>query len=65
MKHQPMYQSVERRPISVYCFGEGPRTILLMAGVHGDEKRGVRVVRAVLEALGPEGSPIRYPGASG
>jgi len=49
-----MYQSVEKRLIPVHCFGSGPRTILLMAGVHGDEKRGVRVARAVLKRLRKE-----------
>lgn len=56
---EPGYRSVEGRVIPVYCFGEGPRTILLMAGVHGDEKRGVRVVRAVLARLKRES---RSPG---
>jgi len=50
----PTYRSVEGRPIRVFSFGEGPRTILLMAGVHGDEKRGVRVVRSVLRRLRAE-----------
>lgn len=54
MKHQPVYQSVEGRPIEVVSFGSGPRTILLMAGVHGDEKRGVRVVRSILTRLREE-----------
>jgi protein MpaA len=45
---------VEGRPIRVFSFGDGPRTILLMAGVHGDEKRGVRVVRSVLRRLKAE-----------
>ena len=49
-----MYQSVEGRAIEVHSFGEGPRTIVLMAGVHGDEKRGVRVVRSVLKRLKKE-----------
>ncbi len=31
----PEYLSVEGRPIEVHVFGNGPRTILLMAGVCG------------------------------
>jgi len=42
---------VEGRPIEVVSFGEGDRTILLMAGVHGDEKSGVALVRRVLTRL--------------
>ena len=42
MKHQLMYQSVEGRAIKVLSFGEGPRTILLMAGVHGGWRRGMK-----------------------
>lgn len=45
------YQSVEGRPIEVLSFGEGERTILLMAGVHGDEKNGVDMVASVVERL--------------
>lgn len=45
------YHSVEGRPIEVLTFGEGERTILLMAGVHGGEKNGVGLVTSVLEKL--------------
>ncbi len=45
------YRSVEGRPIEVLSFGEGERTILLMAGVHGDEKSGVEMVASVVERL--------------
>jgi len=47
----PTHQSVEGRPIEVHSFGEGERTILLMAGVHGDEHNGVGLVASVLEKL--------------
>jgi protein MpaA len=42
---------VEGREIDVFSFSRGRKTILLMAGVHGDEKRGVRVVRSILKRL--------------
>lgn len=35
----------------MYCFGDGWSTILLMAGVHGDEKAGVRMARRILRRL--------------
>ena len=45
----PVHRSVEGRPIEVHSFGEGARTILLMAGVHGDEQNGVAMVGRILE----------------
>ncbi len=41
------YYSVDRREIDVQVFGSGGRTVLVMAGVHGDEADGVEVVRAL------------------
>ena len=51
MADLPEYRSVEGRPIEVFSFGAGPRTVLLMAGVHGDESRGVAIVRSILGKL--------------
>jgi hypothetical protein len=45
-------RSVEGRPIRAYTIGEGP-TVLLLAGVHGDEGQGSYCARRVL-ALGSE-----------
>jgi len=45
------YHSVEQRPIQVLTFGSGPKTTLIMAGVHGDERRGVDIVRAIQRML--------------
>ncbi|MDI6829564.1 MAG: succinylglutamate desuccinylase/aspartoacylase family protein, partial [Armatimonadota bacterium] len=45
------YTSIEGRPIEVLTFGEGPTTILLMAGVHGDEKSGVKLIRQILRKI--------------
>ncbi len=45
------YVSVQNRPIDVHLFGAGPKTTMIMAGVHGDEKDGVDVVREVLSKL--------------
>lgn len=52
------YLSVEGRSIDVHVFGSGPRSVLLMAGVHGDEESGVEVVRLILDRLSrtPESS---------
>jgi len=51
MADTPSFRSVEGRPIEVYTFGDGERTILLMAGVHGDEQTGVRIVGSILDRL--------------
>lgn len=45
------YRSVESRPIEVHVYGKGPRTAMVMAGVHGDEQNGVEVVRILQTAL--------------
>ena len=45
------YRSVMNRPIEVHAFGSGPKTVLIMAGVHGDETSGVEVVRSLLSDL--------------
>ncbi|HET6455901.1 MAG TPA: M14 family zinc carboxypeptidase [Armatimonadota bacterium] len=42
------YRSVQDRPIEVHVFGSGPKTVLVMAGVHGDETSGVGVVRSLV-----------------
>ncbi len=47
----PVHKSAEGRPIEVLSFGEGERTILLMAGVHGDERNGVEMVGRIVERL--------------
>lgn len=47
----PIYKSVQGRAINTLSFGKGRRTILLMAGVHGDEKSGVLMVRRLLSKL--------------
>lgn len=51
VKSERRYHSVERRPIEVYVFGSGPKTTLIMAGVHGDEQRGVDIVRSIHSIL--------------
>lgn len=55
----PDYHSVEGRAISVHTFGSGGRTIMMMAGVHGDEKNGVEMVASILRRLETQ------PGVSG
>lgn len=45
------YYSIQNRPIEVHTLGSGPKTIMLMAGVHGDEPAGVDVVRLILSHL--------------
>jgi len=48
----PAFRSVEGRRIGLSSFGNGKgRTILLMGGVHGDERRAVLMVRRILRKL--------------
>jgi murein peptide amidase A len=42
-------QSVEGRPLRVSCHGNGPRRVLWVGGIHGDEREG-RVATAELPA---------------
>ena len=42
------YYSVKNREIEVHAFGSGPKAVLIMAGVHGDETSGVEVVRSLV-----------------
>lgn len=46
-----IYQSVQERSINVYTFGSGPKTIMFMGGVHGDERDGVDIVQTIREML--------------
>lgn len=46
-----VFTSVQGRPIEVKVFGDGPRTTLVVGGVHGDERRGVDVVRTIESML--------------
>ena len=45
------HYSVVGRPIEVHVFGSGPKTVLVMAGVHGDETSGVEVLRQLVSDL--------------
>ncbi len=47
----PDFHSVEGRAIPVHTFGSDGRTIMLMAGVHGDETSGVAMVASILRRL--------------
>jgi murein peptide amidase A len=43
--------SVDGRPINFYVFGHGPRTVLVLAGMHGDEPASVTLARALIQHL--------------
>ncbi|MGQ9455242.1 MAG: M14 family zinc carboxypeptidase [Armatimonadota bacterium] len=44
-------RSVLGQTIELYVFGDGPETIMFLAGVHGDEKNGVSVACELVERL--------------
>lgn len=46
-----LYYSVKGRPIEVYVFGAGKRTILVIGGIHGNETPGVSLARSFLDYL--------------
>ncbi len=48
-------RSVQGRPISCQVFGQGPETILIMAGIHGSEPAGTPLVRELAGYL------VRHP----
>lgn len=43
--------SVDGRPINIYVFGHGPHTVLVLAGMHGDEPASVELARALIRQL--------------
>jgi protein MpaA len=43
--------SVQRRPIQLYTFGAGPRPVLVMAAIHGNEPTSFDVARGLIEEL--------------
>ncbi|HEX2950651.1 MAG TPA: M14 family zinc carboxypeptidase [Armatimonadota bacterium] len=45
------FTSVVGRPIDVYVFGRGPRTVLVLAGMHGDEPASVTLACALIHHL--------------
>jgi|LSQX01.3.fsa_nt_gb hypothetical protein len=45
------YYSQESRPIDVHVFGNGAKTVLIMGGVHGNEKSGVLAAKSLLAEL--------------
>lgn len=55
---ESIYHSVEDRQINAYAFGSGPKTTLILAGVHGDEQTGVEIVRLIHSKL----SSVRVDG---
>ena len=44
-------RSVEGRPIEVFVRGEGARTVLVLATIHGDEAAGTPLLRALVDRL--------------
>lgn len=47
----PKMESVKHRPIEVHVFGKGQPTVLIVAGVHGNEKNGVDLARELIKRL--------------
>lgn len=53
-------ESVEGRPINAYTFGQGPRTILYLASIHGNESAGTPLVNRLMQVL--DGDPEKLSG---
>ncbi len=51
-------QSVEHRPIRAFRSGDGPRRILVVGSVHGDEPGGHAVIRALRARRTPAGMTL-------
>ena len=43
--------AADGRPLAVEMFGSGPRTVLVLGGIHGDETRSVAVARLLADHL--------------
>jgi predicted deacylase len=43
--------AADGRPLAVEVFGSGPRTVLVLGGIHGDETRSVEVARFLADYL--------------
>jgi protein MpaA len=50
-RHKLIGRSVQRRPIMAKIVGEGEDTILIMAGIHGDEPAGTALVNQLTDYL--------------
>lgn len=48
---QTLGYSVEKRPIDLYSVGFGTETILIFAGIHGNEQAGIPLVFKLMERL--------------
>jgi hypothetical protein len=51
-------QSVEHRPIQAVRSGDGPRRVLVVGSVHGDEPGGHAVIRALRRRRTPDGMTL-------
>lgn len=47
----PIGRSAQGRPITALTIGAGPRRVLLIAGIHGDEPEGLLVIDTLVDAL--------------
>ena len=50
--------SVQGRPIELHQFGAGPRPVLVMAAIHGDEPTSAFVANALLDYLRQNPTPV-------
>lgn len=50
--------SVENRPIDLYTAGEGTETVLIMAGIHGNEQAGIALTNRLMERIKQQPSLI-------
>lgn len=52
--------SVQGRPIEMHTFGNGPKPVLVMAAIHGDETTSVNIARGLLDELRikPTAAPV-------
>lgn len=51
MRTETLGLSIEKRPILLHRFGEGPVGTLVIGGVHGDESGAIYITQKLIEAL--------------
>src|SRR5438045_1667930 len=46
--------SIQRRPIEMRCFGDGPHPVLILGAIHGNETGAATLAHGFAEALAKE-----------
>ncbi len=59
IREEVIGESVEGRPLRIHVVGRGEETMLVVAGIHGNEPAGTPLVEELIERLGEEPERVR------